>query len=344
MTFRRLFFFGLVSSALVLLIAGFLASRFTLAWLHDPLPALTEPVAYEIPRGTSLTAVASDLAQRGLIEHPRLLTLWARFTQQAQGLKAGEYELLPGSSPQALLDLFNSGRVLLHAVTFIEGTTFADVRKLLAGNPEIRQEIAGMTEATLMERLGAPGIHPEGQFFPDTYRFPRQTTDFELLQMAYQRMQRELAAAWETRAADLPLENAYEALILASIIEKETALDRERAQISGVFVERLRRSMRLQTDPTVIYGLDDSYDGNLRRADLQRDTPYNTYTRAGLPPTPIALPGLGSLHAALHPEETGALFFVATGQGDGSHYFSRTLAEHDAAVQRYLARLRRQQP
>lgn len=344
MTFRRVFFIGLVSSVLVLLVAGFLASRFTLAWLHGPIPALTESVAYEIPRGASLTAVANDLAQRGLIEHPRLLTFWARFTQQAQGVKAGEYELLPGSSPQALLDLFNSGRVLLHSITFIEGTTFADIRKQLASNPEISQELAGMSEASLMERLGAPGVHPEGQFFPDTYRFARQTTDFELLQMAYQRMQRELTAAWETRASNLPLDNAYEALILASIIEKETALDRERAQISGVFVERLRRNMRLQTDPTVIYGLDDSYDGNLRRADLQRDTPYNTYTRAGLPPTPIALPGAGSLHAALHPEETGALFFVATGQGDGSHHFSRTLAEHDAAVQRYLARLRQQQP
>lgn len=344
MTFRRFFFLGLVSSVLVLLIAAFLASRFTLAWLHDPIPALTEPVAYEIPRGASLTAVANDLSQRGLIEHPRLLTLWARFTQQAQSVKAGEYELLPGSSPQALLDLFNSGRVLLHSVTFIEGTTYADIRALLAGNPAIRQELQGTSEAILMERLGAPGVHPEGQFFPDTYRFARQTTDFELLQMAYQRMQRELAAAWEGRAEDLPLGNAYEALILASIIEKETALDRERAQISGVFVERLRRSMRLQTDPTVIYGLDDSYDGNLRRADLRRDTPYNTYTRAGLPPTPIALPGLESLRAAVHPEETGAIFFVATGQGDGSHYFSRTLEEHDAAVQRYLARLRQQQP
>lgn len=344
MTFRRFVFIGLVGSIVGLLIAGFLASRFTLAWLHDPIPTLTEPVAYEIPRGVSLAAVAGDLAQRGLIEHPRLLTLWARFTQQAQGVKAGEYELLPGSSPQALLDLFNSGRVLLHSITFIEGTTFADIRKLLAGNPEIRQELAGTSEAMLMERLGAAGTHPEGQFFPDTYRFPRQTSDFELLQMAYQRMQRELAAAWEARAPDLPLESAYEALILASIIEKETALDRERAQISGVFIERLRRRMRLQTDPTVIYGLDDSYDGNLRRADLQRDTPYNTYTRAGLPPTPIALPGRGSLQAAVHPEETGAIFFVATGQGDGSHYFSRTLAEHEAAVQRYLARLRQQQP
>lgn len=324
--------------------AGFIASRVALAWLHAPIAALASPVTYEIPRGSSLTAVANDLAARDFLEHPRVFTLWARFTGQAGSLKAGEYELLPGSSPQALLDLFNSGRVLLHSVTFIEGSTFGDIRGLLARHPQVAQELAAVSKADIMVRLGAPGVHPEGQFFPDTYRFPRQTSDFELLRMAYQRMQRELAAVWEARAADLPLGSPYEALILASIIEKETALDRERAQISGVFIERLRRRMRLQTDPTVIYGLDDTYDGNLRRADLKRDTPYNTYTRAGLPPTPIALPGLRSLQAAVHPEETGAIFFVATGQGDGSHYFSRTLAEHEAAVQRYLARLRQQQP
>lgn len=341
MTARRLLLSTFAGLA-ILAVAGFLVARMALAWLHDPIPALTSSVTYEIPRGSSLTAVANDLAARDLLEHPRVFTLWARFTGQAQGLKAGEYELLPGSSPQVLLDLFNSGRVLLHAVTFIEGSTFDDVRKLLAANPRVTQELANASEAEVMNRLGAPGTHPEGQFFPDTYRFPRQTSDFELLRMAYQRMQRELAAAWESRAADLPLESSYEALILASIIEKETALERERAQISGVFVERLRRRMRLQTDPTVIYGLDDNYDGNLRRADLQRDTPYNTYTRAGLPPTPIALPGLDSLRAAVHPEATGALFFVATGLGDGSHYFSRTLAEHEAAVQRYLTRLRQQ--
>lgn len=332
------------AGAALLGVAGFVISRMALAWLHDPIPALTRPVIYEIPRGSSLTAVANDLAARDFLKHPRVFTLWARFTKQAGGLKAGEYELLPGSSPQSLLDLFNSGRVLLHSVTFIEGSTFEDIRRLLAGHPQVAHDLASAAQTDIMSRLGAPGAHPEGQFFPDTYRFPRQTSDFELLRMAHQRMQRELTAAWEARAPDLPLESPYEALILASIIEKETALERERAQIGGVFIERLRRRMRLQTDPTVIYGLDDSYDGNLRRADLQRDTPYNTYTRTGLPPTPIALPGLGSLRAAVHPEETGALFFVATGQGDGSHYFSRTLAEHEAAVQRYLARLRQQQP
>lgn len=191
-----------------------------------------------------------------------------------------------------------------------------------------------------MAALGAPGVHPEGQFFPDTYWFPRGTSDLEILRIARERMQRELQAAWDARDPDLPLATPYEALILASIIEKETALEAERPIVAGVFVERLRRGMRLQTDPTVIYGMLDRYDGNIRKADLLRDTPYNTYTRAGLPPTPIAMPGLGSLRAATRPQVTGALFFVATGEPDGSHYFSKTLAEHEAAVQRYLRKLR----
>jgi UPF0755 protein len=191
-----------------------------------------------------------------------------------------------------------------------------------------------------MRALGQPGVHPEGQFFPDTYRFARDTSDLRLLRMAHQRLTAELAAAWKERAADLPLASAYEALILASIVEKETRLDRERPIVSGVFIERLRRGMRLQTDPAVIYGIGASYDGDIRSADLRRDTPYNTYTRAGLPPTPISLPGLASLRAAVAPTQTGAIFFVATGESDGSHYFSATLAEHEAAVQRYLRKYR----
>jgi UPF0755 protein len=194
-----------------------------------------------------------------------------------------------------------------------------------------------------MRALGKPGLHPEGQFFPDTYRFPRHTPDLDILRMAFDRMSSELEKAWNDRSSDLPLAGPYEALILASIVEKETALDRERSLVAGVFVERLRRGMRLQTDPTVIYGIGATYDGNIRRRDLFHDTPYNTYTRAGLPPTPIALPGLASLHAAVRPEMSGKIFFVATGEPDGSHYFSATLAEHQAAVKRYLQRLRQAQ-
>ena len=342
MTTKRLLWSALLVVGLIAVVSAIVLTRFAMTWLHGPIAALTVTQPYEIPRGTTFAAVAHDLNARGLIEHPRLLIAWGRITGQGTGLKAGEYEMLPGSSPQALLDLFSSGRVLLHSITFIEGSTFDDMRKLLADDPNVRQELGNAGPSEVMRQLGVPDRHPEGQFFPDTYRFARQTSDLELLRMAYDRMQRELETVWSTRAPDLPLASAYDALILASIIEKETALKSERNRISGVFIERLRRKMRLQTDPTVIYGLDDSYDGNLRRADLQRDTPYNTYTRGGLPPTPIALPGLGSLQAAVHPEDTGALFFVATGLGDGSHYFSRTLAEHEAAVQRYLARLRQQ--
>lgn len=341
---KRIFWAGLSLVIIAVLATAFAVTRLALTWLHTPIAGLTAPIAYDVPRGTTLSALARDLGNRGLIEYPRVLVVWARLTGQSAGLKAGEYELLPGSSPQALLDLFVSGRVLLHAITFIEGSTFDDIRRQLAGNPNVQQELQGASGQEVMRRLGMPKVHPEGQFFPDTYRFPRQTTDLELLRMAHERLQRELATAWAGRAQNLPLSTPYDALILASIVEKETGLARERPQISGVFIGRLRRQMRLQTDPTVIYGLDDSYDGNLRRSDLQRDTPYNTYTRSGLPPTPIALPGLGALQAAVHPEETGALFFVATGAGDGSHYFSRTLGEHEAAVQRYLARLRQQPP
>jgi UPF0755 protein len=309
-------------------------------WLKTPIASLTESTVFEVPKGASLRTVASTLNDQNLLDQPLIFTAWARITKRDHSLKAGEYQLTPGLTPIGLLDLLNSGNVLLHGITFIEGSTFADIRKLLAQSPDVRGEYASRSPEEIMRALGQPDLHPEGQFFPDTYRFPRNTTDIELLGMAFRRMQQELKTAWESRAKDLPLAGPYEALILASIIEKETALDTERPQIAGVFIERLRRGMRLQTDPTVIYGMMNAYDGNIRRADLLRDTPYNTYTRAGLPPTPIALPGLDSIRAAVQPETNGALFFVATGNGDGSHYFSRTLAEHNAAVKRYLQKLR----
>lgn len=309
-------------------------------WLQTPIAALTTPTVIEVRKGASLRTVASSLDDQNLLDQPQIWTAWARITRRAHSLKAGEYQLLPGLTPSGLLDLLNSGEVLLHSITFIEGSTFADMRKALAQAPSIVNEYGARSPEDVMRALGQPDLHPEGQFFPDTYRFPRDTTDIELLGMAFRRMQQELKTAWDSRSKDLPLAGPYEALILASIVEKETALDSERAQIAGVFVERLKRGMRLQTDPTIIYGMMAAYDGNIRRADLLRDTPYNTYTRAGLPPTPIALPGLDSLRAAVQPEMSGALFFVATGNGDGSHYFSRTLAEHNAAVKRYLKKLR----
>lgn len=309
-------------------------------WLETPIATLTAPTVFEVNKGASLRTVASRLNDQNLLDQPLLWTLWARITQRDHSLKAGEYQLSPGLTPSGLLDQLNSGEVLLHSITFIEGSTFADMRKAIAQSPDILSEYRDRSPEDIMRALGQADVHPEGQFFPDTYRFARNTTDIELLGMAFRRMQQELKTAWESRAKDLPLAGPYEALILASIVEKETALDSERSRIAGVFIERLRRGMRLQTDPTVIYGMMTAYDGNIRRADLLRDTPYNTYTRTGLPPTPIALPGLDSIRAAVHPEMTGALFFVATGNGDGSHYFSRTLAEHNAAVKRYLQKLR----
>lgn len=309
-------------------------------WLQTPIASLRQSTVFDIPRGASLSAVANDLSQKGLLDQPQVWIAWARIKQRAGGLKAGEYGLQPGLTPQQLLEVLSSGSVLLHSVTFIEGSTFADVLKQLRTNDSVRNDFAGKSNDDIMRALGQPGLHPEGQFFPDTYHFPRGTSDRELLTMAHQRMTAELERAWRDREPSLPLASAYEVLILASIVEKETAMDSERPLVAGVFVERLRRGMRLQTDPTVIYGMGEAYDGNIRRADLLRDTPYNTYTRAGLPPTPIALPGADSLRAATQPQATGAIFFVATGEPDGSHFFSSTLKEHEAAVQRYLRKLR----
>jgi UPF0755 protein len=311
-------------------------------WLDAPIPSLLQPSTFEVQRGATLRSVATDLERQGVIDRPGIWVVWARLTRQANGLKAGEYELRPGLSPRAVLALLNSGQVMLHSITFIEGSTFVDVRNALDANDAIRHDYSKRPVQDIMQALGEPQLHPEGQFFPDTYHFARGTSDIELLAIAHRRLKQELDAAWAARKPDLPLANAYEALILASIVEKETALASERPQIAGVFIERLRRGMRLQTDPTVIYGMLDAYDGNIRRADLTRDTPYNTYTRAGLPPTPIAMPSLESIHAAVQPDASGALFFVATGEGDGSHYFSKTLSEHNEAVKRYLRRLRRE--
>jgi UPF0755 protein len=336
--FLRIVLVLLVLAAATLAIVAWRAH----VWLSTPIAGLHEVAVFEVEKGASLRTVATRLNQRGWLDQPEVWIVWARLTQRQGGLKAGEYALAPGATPRSLLDTLSSGQVILHSVTFIEGSRFADMRRLMTADASIEQTLSGQDAEDIMRSLGAPGVHPEGQFFPDTYRFPRGTSDLELLRMAYRRMQGELDAAWESRGPNLPLATKYEALILASIIEKETALDSERARIGGVFIERLKRGMRLQTDPTVIYGIE-SYDGNIRRADLLRDTPYNTYTRSGLPPTPIALPGTAALHAAVQPEMTGALFFVATGKGDGSHYFSATLAEHNAAVQRYLRQLRQQQ-
>jgi UPF0755 protein len=320
--------------------AGFAA----FAWrdLNSPLPIPADGALIEVGTGTPWRGVTASLAERGLLRRPWLLALYGRVTGDATRVRAGEYRLEPGMTPRALLAKLVSGEVLLHQVTIVEGSRFAEVLATLRAHPAI---VAGTHDgAGIMAALGAPGVHPEGQFFPETYRFPRGTPELDVLRLAHAALVTELENAWNGRSPDLVLASPYEALILASIIEKETALVSERRRIAGVFHERLRRNMRLQTDPTVIYGLGEAFDGNLRRQDLDRDTPYNTYTRNGLPPTPIALPGRASLDAAVAPEADGAIYFVATGRGDGSHYFSATLEEHERAVQEYLRQLRSQDP
>ncbi len=335
---KRVLFAACVLAAAIAVGAGLYVKQ----WLAAPLEIGRDPVTIEIRRGQSLTSVARELAARGILRHPRLLALYASATGADARVRAGEYSVQPGTSPQALLQLFVSGAVVQHAVTIVEGWSFRELRGALAREDMLEHTLPGMDDMAVMAALGAPERHPEGMFFPDTYLYGKGTRDFDILRRAFDRMRKELDAAWEARQEELPLADAYAALVLASIVERETALPAERARIAGVFVERLRRGMRLQTDPTVIYGLGDKFDGNLRRTDLERDGPYNTYTRAGLPPTPIALPGADALRAAVQPDQRGEIFFVATGLGDGSHAFSKTLAEHEAAVKRYLVRYRQQ--
>lgn len=302
-------------------------------FLEQPLSLSPEGMVYQVKPGTSLKQLAHDLSAQGLIEQPDFLSWYARYTGQANKIKAGEYRLAPGLTPPALLDLLVSGKTTRYQLTLVEGWNFQQVRTAVAGDPVLIKTLEGLADGEVMARLGHAGEHPEGRFFPDTYQFPRGTTDLSLLRRAYQRMEKVLAEEWQQREKGLPLENAYQALILASVIEKETGAPEERAQIAGVFMRRLRKGMRLQTDPTVIYGLGDGFDGNLRRRDLKQDTPYNSYTRKGLPPTPICMPGREAIHAALHPAPGDALYFVA--KGDGTHQFSATLQQHNAAVRKH---------
>ena len=279
---------GLFAMAALAVAAGYVVLE---RWLERPLAVGDAPLTIDVPAGQPFATTARDLDARGVLDHPQWLQAYARLTGADARVKAGEYEIRPGTTPRQLLRMFESGAVVRHSVTIVEGWTFRSLRAALERNPYLDNTLAGQDDAAVMAALGEPGTPPEGLFFPDTYLFGKGTADLEILRQARARMQRELDSAWNDRAEDLPITTPYEALILASIVEKETALASERERIAGVFTQRLRRGMRLQTDPTVIYGLGASFDGNLRRADLERDGPYNTYTRAGLPPTPIALPG-----------------------------------------------------
>jgi len=325
-------------AVLMLLAAG--ASALWLRHLHDAWVAeltrpmgVSEPLEYVVPGGSSFTRVAEDFAARGWVRSARFFAWHVRREGRARAIKAGTYLIEPGMSAVDAVALFVSGREVQYPFTIVEGWTFRQLREALAAAPRLERTLDGVDGTEIMRRLGRPDRDPEGMFLADTYLFPPRTSDLDALGRALAALERTLARSWGARSGDLPLEEPYQALILASIIEKETALAEERARIAGVFVERLRRGMRLQTDPTVIYGLGASFDGNLRRRDLESDTPYNTYTRGGLPPTPIALVGRDALRAALAPEVDGSLFFVS--RGDGSHHFSRTYAEHQRAVRRY---------
>jgi UPF0755 protein len=315
-----------------------------LAWvgarsLDEPVHLAT-PVRFKVAPGASFAHIAAELSAQGVIAHPRAWVLFARLRNLAPAVKAGEYEIQPGITPRELLTKMVNGQVLLHSFTIVDGWTVRDLLEALRRNPDVALTLADKAP-NLMAKLGVPGLDPEGQFLPETYRFIAGTTDVELLRVAHAALVKELESDWTDRDPGLPLQNSRELLIMASIVEKESGLPQEVRIIAGLYLHRLGIGMRLQADPTVIYGMGDRYDGDIRTVDLRTDGPYNSYTRAGLPPTPIALAGAAVIRATAHPEKTDAIYFVASPKGDGSHVFSATLQEHNAAVASYVAHQRR---
>lgn len=306
--------------------------------LDEPV-RLETPARFKVAPGASFARVAAELAARGVIASPRAWVFYARWSGLAPAVKAGEYEIQPGITPRELLTKMVNGQVLLHSFTIVDGWRVQDMLDALRRNPDVLRTLADKPE-DLMERLGSRGVDPEGQFLPETYRFTSGTSDLELLRQAHAALVKELDAAWAGREPGLPLKDPQELLIMASIVEKESGLPQELGLIAGLYLHRLSIGMRLQADPTVIYGMGDRYDGDIRTVDLRTDGPYNTYTRGGLPPTPIALAGAAVIRATAHPDKTDAIYFVASPKGDGSHVFSATLEEHNAAVASYLAHLR----
>jgi UPF0755 protein len=299
-------------------------------WTHGLTPG-TE--TYYFKPGTTLRGVAEELERRGVLAETRSFVWGATLGGQGRKLKAGEYRFADGISPRALLAQMLAGKVVEYPLRFVEGWTFARMRQAMQEAPKLAQTLAGLPDREVMMRLGHPNLHPEGRFYPDTYNYTADQPDHTILAKAFEKMRERLTREWEGREEGLPFKSLDEALILASIVEKETGKPEERPLIAGVFVNRLRKGMKLQTDPTVIYGMGKGFDGNLRLRDLKKDTPYNTYTRTGLPPTPIAMPSGEALRAVLHPAKTRTLYFVS--RGDGSHQFSETLEEHNKAVVQY---------
>jgi UPF0755 protein len=324
------FLFRLLLLAVMVAVSGVVAAMW---WLDQPLELANSSVEVSIEPKTAPRDVALAWVQAGVRANPILLYEWFRWSGQARKIRAGSYEIERGVTPRSLLDKMVRGDEVMATVRLIEGWTFRQFRAELAKAPDLKQATAALSESDLMAAIGAPGVAAEGRFYPDTYAFSKGASDVAVLKRAHRAMQRQLEAAWAERSPNTPLRNPDEALTLASIVEKETGAAKDRGLVAGVFVNRLRIGMPLQTDPTVIYGLGERFDGNLRKKDLLADTPYNTYTRGGLPPTPIAMPGRASLLAAVKPDPTKALYFVA--RGDGTSHFSESLAEHNRAVNQY---------
>lgn len=310
------------------------------SFVDEPLAVSAEGMELNVAPGATFTSVAKQLQAQGIIRDARLFRIMVRFHGKGHALKAGEYFIAPATTPRQLLQQMVEGRVRQYSITLLEGWSFRQMMQVVNENPYLSHSLQGQTDKEIMALIGQNGVHPEGRFFPDTYQFSRGLSDVEFLRRAFNAMSERLAHEWSQRATDLPLNNEYEALILASIVEKETGQAADRPLIAGVFIRRLQLGMRLQTDPTVIYGLGDTFDGNLRRRDLEAEGPYNTYRIVGLPPTPIAMPGGESLHAALHPAPGKELYFVA--RGDGSSQFSATLEEHERAVKEFQLKRRTQ--
>jgi UPF0755 protein len=319
--------------ALLLLVVAGLAAWYGWRLYSDPLPLPATPYAFDVRQGASLSAVARELGAAGALPQPLALVALARWRGADRAIKAGSYEFDAGITLPQLLAALTQGDVTQTSFVIVEGTTFGDVKRALKANPAVKNTLLDLPDGEIMRKLGAADGAPEGRFFPDTYFFASGSTDAAILNRARRAMDARLATAWEHRAGDLPLKSPYEALILASIVEKETGRAADRPLIASVFVNRLKKGMRLQTDPTVIYGMGAAFDGDLRRRDLETDTPYNTYTRDGLPPTPIALPSQAALDTVLNPPPSEYLYFVA--RGDGTSKFSVTLPEHNRAVSRF---------
>jgi UPF0755 protein len=326
---KRLFVWSILAAILLVAILVYQLLQFK----HGSIALPQQPTVFLIKSGSNIKSIAQDLVRQKIIDDPWLFILLAKVKGVETRVRAGEYQIKAEMTPDDLLEKFTQGSSIQYNLTVIEGWSFRQMLAAIADDPVIEHTLKGKTNEEIMNLLGYPEQHPEGLFFPDTYRFPKGTSDVDFLRRAYQVMQKHLTREWNQRASGLPLESSYDALILASIIEKETGAGFERPLISGVFIQRMKKNMRLQTDPTIIYGLGEKFDGNIRFRDLKKDTPYNTYLHAGLTPTPIALPGLGAIRAALHPAKTQALYFVS--KGDGTHHFSATLGEHNAAVKRY---------